>query len=186
MTDIVDWHSISTIVFDFDGVFTDNCLWLSEHGVESVMCSRSDGLGLSMLKKFSALHQWDLDIFILSTEENTVVTARANKLKLKVFQGISNKFEFLTNYANDKVGSDQVPSPEAFWSKMLYVGNDLNDLKVMLSAGFTSCPGDSHPIIKSVSDIVLQERGGRGFVRSLIEGILRVEQMDFDTLQSYL
>ena len=43
-----DWRDLHTIVFDFDGVFTDNKVWVDQNGVESVRCDRGDGLGFDI------------------------------------------------------------------------------------------------------------------------------------------
>ena len=101
------------IVFDFDGVFTDNTVYVSEDGREMVRCSREDSLGINMLQARN------LPMFILSTETNPVVAARAAKLKLKAFQGCGNKRQFLESYLNEhNLSSEDV----------IYMGNDLNDL----------------------------------------------------------
>ena len=63
--------TVKLLVFDFDGVFTNNKVILDENGIEHVICDRADGLGLNMLKKA------DLDVIILSTETNKVVSSRA-------------------------------------------------------------------------------------------------------------
>ena len=42
---------VDLIVYDFDGVMTDNRVWVNEDGVESVAVNRGDGLGVSMIKK---------------------------------------------------------------------------------------------------------------------------------------
>ena len=65
------------IVFDFDGVLTDNKVYLDQDGKESVSCSRADGLA------FDVLHKLHKPVYILSTEKNPVVTARAEKIKVQ-------------------------------------------------------------------------------------------------------
>ncbi len=69
---------IKAIVFDFDGVFTDNRVIISEDGKESVICNRSDGIGLEIIRNL------EIPMKIISTEKNPVVTIRAKKLKLYV------------------------------------------------------------------------------------------------------
>ena len=66
------------VVFDFDGVFTDNKVYTAQDGTETVMCDRRDGLGVKMLRERG------IDMFILSLEANPVVEARARKLGLDV------------------------------------------------------------------------------------------------------
>jgi len=78
--------------FDFDGVSTDNKVYINQDGVESVICDRGDGLGTQMLKEAG------IPKLILSTETNPVVLARAKKLDIPVEFGCQNKEEFLENY----------------------------------------------------------------------------------------
>ena len=76
-------RKIRLVVFDFDGVFTDNSVYTDEKGHESVRCSRFDGIGLARLRTLG------IDAFVLSTETNPVVSARCRKLKLPCLQGLS-------------------------------------------------------------------------------------------------
>ena len=74
--------NIHTVVFDFDGVFTDNKVWVDQDGRESVRCDRGDGLAFDLLRNFKSKKKFDAEFFILSKETNAVVLARAKKLKL--------------------------------------------------------------------------------------------------------
>ena len=74
-----DWKDVHTIVFDFDGVLTDNKVWIDQDGTESVCCDRGDGLGFDLLRTFIKANNWALNCFILSKEKNPVVSARAEK-----------------------------------------------------------------------------------------------------------
>lgn len=147
------------VVFDFDGVLTNNKVIISQDGTESVICDRSDGLGMEMLRKSR------MPILILSKEQNPVVSARGKKLKVPVVQGIDNKLKELKKYcASRKIALKDV----------LYVGNDLNDLEVMKNVGMTACPADSHKAILSISQIRLTRNGGDGAVRELVEERLKI------------
>jgi len=152
--------SIDALVFDFDGVLTNNLVYLNQEGVESVVCSRADGLAFDVLRKL------EKPAYILSTEKNQIVTARANKLKIPALQGINNKVEALKEIANKEGFNVQ---------NILYVGNDLNDYQVMKLCGFSVCPADSHPKIKEISDITLKINGGNGIVRELLEDVLGLD-----------
>lgn len=145
---------IELIVYDFDGVMTDNRIILREDGLESVVVNRSDGLAVSIIKK-SGIRQ-----MILSTEQNNVVTTRAKKLKIPVFQGVNDKKEFLKNYCKENNISLE---------DVAYVGNDLNDLEVMRIMGYPICPLDACKKIKNISKVVLKTRGGAGVVRELLD-----------------
>jgi 3-deoxy-D-manno-octulosonate 8-phosphate phosphatase (KDO 8-P phosphatase) len=153
--------TIKAVVFDFDGVLTNNLVTLDQNGNESVTCSRSDGLAFDVFRKLQK------SVYILSTETNPVVTVRANKLKVEVLQGINNKADTIRKLA-DKEGFDL--------KNILYVGNDLNDYHAMQLCGYTACPADSHKMIKSIATIVLKTKGGYGIARELLEDVF---QLDF-------
>jgi len=159
-----------TLVFDFDGVFTDNKVYFREDGLETVCCDRADGLALDFLRHFRATKNLDLDWFILSKEKNAVVEARAKKLQMPVYQGVGDKLEFLKNYFAER----RADNSDNF-AGMIYLGNDLNDLPVISQAGFSVVPGDAHPMIKDVASVVLQQNGGNGFVRAFVEKFLGLD-----------
>jgi 3-deoxy-D-manno-octulosonate 8-phosphate phosphatase (KDO 8-P phosphatase) len=160
MSNNLIFDKIELIVFDFDGVLTNNMVHLDESGKESVTCSRSDGLA------FEALRKLKKPLYILSTEKNPVVSARAKKLKVPVLYGVNEKDEALM---------ELVQRYNYSLKNILYVGNDLNDFKVMQLCGFTACPQDSHVTIKEISNFVLNSDGGKGVVRELLEDIFDID-----------
>jgi len=169
----IDWKSIHTIVFDFDGVFTDNKVWVDQDGKESVRCDRGDGLAFDMLRRFVIQRNWNLEYFILSKEKNPVVSSRANKLQVSCTQGVSNKVDYLKNYLAE---NQKIPQG------LVYLGNDLNDLAAMRFSGFSVAPSDAHPLIQREAKLVLQQKGGEGFVRAFIEKLLGIEQISSDEI----
>jgi YrbI family 3-deoxy-D-manno-octulosonate 8-phosphate phosphatase len=147
-------EGIRLLVFDFDGVFTDNTVITTQDGAEAVICSREDGLGIERLLSRG------IDAAVLSTEENPVVAARCRKLKLSFVQGLSDKGQGLRDLASTKgLGVDQVA----------YVGNDRNDLECLKIARVALVPADAHPSIRGMADVVLRHRGGHGAVREACE-----------------
>ena len=162
------WQAIHTLIFDFDGVFTDNKVWVDQKGNESVRCDRGDGLAFDMLRKFIAVNHWDLRYFILSRETNPVVSIRAEKLKIDCVRSIRHKGEFVSSYLNNKCLKP---------TGLLYVGNDLNDLQVMSIAGWFVAPADSHPKILESADVIFPQTGGNGFVRAFIEELININKM---------
>ena len=157
MSRIISIEEIEAFVFDFDGVLTDNRVYLDQYGKESVSCSRADGLAFDVLRKLKK------SAYILSTEKSPVVTARAKKLKISAIQGVSNKVVAIKELAELKNYN---------LKSILYVGNDLNDYLVMQVCGYSACPSDSHPRIKEISGNILQTKGGGGVVRELLEKVL--------------
>ena len=88
----MNFSDIQLIVYDFDGVITDNRVMVSEDGMESVIVSRADGLGVNIIKEM------EIPQMILSTETNPVVSLRAKKLGIPVLQGVDDKMTVLLNY----------------------------------------------------------------------------------------
>jgi N-acylneuraminate cytidylyltransferase/3-deoxy-D-manno-octulosonate 8-phosphate phosphatase (KDO 8-P phosphatase) len=150
---------IDLIVLDFDGVLTDNSVYVDSSGNETVRCNRGDGLAFDVLRKINK------PVFILSTEENKVVIERANKLKVKVLNGVSNKDSELLIFIEENGFSLE---------KTLYVGNDINDYLAMNMCGYSICPSDSHRDIKRISNIVLRSSGGNGVIREILEDVMRL------------
>lgn len=157
---IVNIDDIEALVFDFDGVLTNNQVHVNEDGTEWVSCSRADGLG------FDALRKLNKPVYVLSTEKNPVVTARAKKLKIVAIQGVSDKAQAIMELAN--INNYDLKN-------ILYVGNDLNDYYPIKICGHSACPADSHRKIKELSNFVLNTRGGSGVVRELLEDVFRLD-----------
>ena len=153
---------IDALVFDFDGVLTDNTVFVNEDGKEWVRCNRGDGLAFKYLAKLG------VKSYIISSETNRVVLARANQLNVPALYGISNKVEALQDLSV-REGLDL--------SRVFYIGNDLNDFQAMKICGFSACPADSHPKIKEIATFKLNTNGGMGIVREILEDLLKQDIM---------
>ena len=170
-----------TIIFDFDGVFTDNFVYVDDLGRETVRCSRADSYGISILKKFTSESNLRIDVFVLSTETNQVVIKRCKKMGIDCHIGEIDKAKYLAEwYSKNRPG---LPDP---YAGTLYFGNDLNDLPVMQKVGTSFAPSDAHPRIKEVATQVLMTRGGQGFVREGIELILGTSAMTQGELSEFI
>ena len=169
------WPALSdihTIAFDFDGVFTDNKVYVGHDGAEFVRCDRADGLGIGILKAAIARAKSPTEIFILSKERNPVTAARAKKLQLPCHQACDDKLAFVSSHLRDRRPADSTP-----FKGLVYIGNDLNDLAIMAQAGFSVAPADAHERVRSTASAVLDERGGEGFVRAFVERLLDLQNM---------
>ena len=164
--------AIHTIAFDFDGVFTNNKVWVDQDGRESVCCDRGDGLAFDLLRSFQQRGELNAECFILSKESNPVVLERARKLKLDCHYGIGDKLTFMREYL-----ATRLPSNLDSFAGLVYLGNDLNDLPLMRHAGYAVAPADAHPRVQEIAHLVLEERGGDGFVRAFIERLLDINQL---------
>lgn len=157
---------LEAIVYDFDGVMTDNKVLVFTDGQEAVICNRSDGWAVGRFKKAGVKQG------ILSTETNPVVGVRARKLGLSFIQGCDNKGAGLKEFAAEH---------RLNLSRTVYVGNDDNDLPAMKLAGFVVCPADASPNIKKISNWVAPARGGEGVVRALLHEFERRGLIDVPT-----
>ncbi len=149
--------TVRALVMDFDGVHTDDRVTVGVDGDEYVRCSRSDGMGVEMLRK-RGFH-----LLILSKEVSSVVAARARKLKVDVRHGIEDKLPEMTRWLADR----GVPLEHA-----CYIGNDINDAACLEAVGLAVVPADAHPDVVAIADIVTKKPGGRGALRELAEILL--------------
>ena len=166
------FNSIHTVVFDFDGVFTDNYVYVDSQGNETVRCSRADSYGINLLKIAKTYKSGLFDFFVLSTETNQVVGNRCQKMGIDCHSGEGDKRAFLQDWL--ETNRPGIESPER---GVLYFGNDLNDLEVMSYARLSICPSDAHPELKKKATFVLDSVGGQGFVREGIEFVLGFPHM---------
>jgi YrbI family 3-deoxy-D-manno-octulosonate 8-phosphate phosphatase len=151
------------LVYDFDGVMTDNKLYLDQNGNEMVQVNRADGLGVSEIRKLG------IQQMILSTGINPVVSARAKKLGLYCLHGVDNKAQALTEYCRNH---------QIALSVVAYVGNDINDMEVMKLVGTTFCPADAHVSIRLISHYILQSKGGEGVTREIFDQLTQTLTKD--------
>jgi YrbI family 3-deoxy-D-manno-octulosonate 8-phosphate phosphatase len=149
--------NIDLIVYDFDGVMTDNRVIVLQDGTEAIVANRADGLGVDRLRKLG------IPQLVISTETNPVVKARATKLNLEVIGACEDKKIALRNYCEQK-GYDL--------QRVVYIGNDLNDLEPMKIVGFPVAPSDAHPEVKAVAKLLIRAKGGQGVISELVDIIL--------------
>lgn len=147
---------IEALILDFDGVFTDNRVLVTEDGRESVWCHRGDGWGLSHLKK----HGFPIAVF--STEANPVVAARCRKLGLECVQNLANKGAALEQWLRER----QIDA-----ANVIFVGNDVNDLDCLKLVGCPVVVADAHIDVLDAARLVLETRGGYGALRELADMI---------------
>ena len=141
------------LVFDFDGVFTNNKFSLNKKGKESVTLSRADGLAIKML------NDKKIPMLVLSSEKNEIVRLRCQKLGISYKNGIENKIKYLKNHFS-KNGINK--------KNVLYIGNDINDFECIKYVGLPVAVNDAVDLVKKNSKIILESKGGNGAVRELV------------------
>ncbi len=148
-------------VFDFDGVFTDNRVWVNERGEEMLAFTRSDGLGLRRLDEVGVRY------LIVSTEPNPIVGARAEKLRVDCVQGVDDKLAVV----RERTEAAGVPL-----EAVAYVGNDVNDADCLRAVGMPVVPADAWPEVKPLARWVLSRPGGAGCVREFCDGVWEAQR----------
>ena len=179
--DLPTASDVHTIVFDFDGVFTDNKVWVDQDGREWVRCDRADGLAIDLLRSALRLGLIEADLFILSTETNPVVRERAGKLHLTCHQGVSDKLAFV-----EECLATRFPDSSDAFAGVVFLGNDLNDLPLLRRSGWAVVPADAHPLVRKVADVVLPEHGGDSFVRGFVEHMIGIDQLSEEEIDGLI
>jgi N-acylneuraminate cytidylyltransferase len=150
--------TVKLVVFDFDGVMTDNRVWVDSEGHEFIAAYRSDSMGLR------ALHDAGIESLVLSTETDKAVEARCRKIGIEVIQGVHDKAERLKNYLTEH---------EIDPSQVVYVGNDDNDLPCFSLVVCAVAVADAQQQVQREADQILSRSGGFGAVREMCERILK-------------
>ncbi|MEM8834429.1 MAG: HAD hydrolase family protein [Planctomycetota bacterium] len=168
-TDAHEWpgddtlRAIELLVLDFDGVLTDNRVWVDQDGRESVACSRGDGMGMQLLVKAG------VSVYVMSKERNPVVRARCDKLGIPFQQGQDDKGAAIGALADERAVA---------LKRVAYVGNDVNDLAPMARVGLPIAVADAEPLVLEAARVITNKPGGRGAVREVCDALMRARGAD--------
>lgn len=155
--------NVRLLALDFDGVVTDNRVWVDQDGRESVAANRSDSLIMSKIKEAG------IGVVIISSETNPVVTARAKKMRVDVIQGVGihDKRAVLAQAIAER-GMDP--------REVVFIGNDINDIPCFSLAGWAVAVADAMPEVLREADHITTLRGGHGAVREICDLLLGSRQ----------
>ena len=153
-----DFSNVKLALFDFDGVFTDNNVYITENGKEIVKCNRSDGIGISRIKKIG------IKCYVISSEKNIVVEKRCQKLNINFKQNVLDK-----KIAVLDICKENNIEPE----NTLFLGNDINDIPALKSVGFPVAVADAFLEIEEFVKFKTKAKGGQGAVREVCDIIFR-------------
>tara|TARA_B110000014_G_C19774357_1_gene402851 strand:- start:104 stop:598 length:495 start_codon:yes stop_codon:yes gene_type:complete len=152
---------IKIIISDVDGVLTDGGMYYSEKGEVLKKFNTRDGMAIKLLEN-------GIKTILITGENSKIVKARAKKIKASsVFIGISKKELLLPKICKKYNVSN---------SEIAYIGDDLNDYKIMKKVGFSATPSDGIAEIKLVSDYVCKIKGGHGAFREFCDLILNYQK----------
>jgi YrbI family 3-deoxy-D-manno-octulosonate 8-phosphate phosphatase len=151
-------EKIELVVFDFDGVLTDNRVWVNQEGYEMIAANRSDSMGINRMRRHG------VEAMVISTEINPVVSARCRKMNVPVLQGIQDKVDTLKGVLKERNIDPR---------NVVFVGNDFNDTPCFPMVGCAVVVADAELEAIQVADLVLTRRGGHGAAREISDLILK-------------
>ncbi len=155
-------EKIELVICDFDGVITDNRVWVDQDGTEMVAAYRSDSVRVKELRAIG------IDVMILSSEPNRVVEARARKMGVEAIHGIAL-------HDKGRVMREVLQQKNIQAENVIFIGNDINDLPCFEVAGWSVAVADAFPDVIRAADYVLRKPGGHGALREVCDLILNKE-----------
>jgi 3-deoxy-D-manno-octulosonate 8-phosphate phosphatase (KDO 8-P phosphatase) len=162
MSLLANFTPIQLFVLDVDGVLTDGSLLVFGNGEMVRRMNIKEGYALQLAIKRG------YQVLLISGGQSEAVRERLVKLGVtEVHMNVQNKSEILMRY---------VTSQQLAWSQVLYMGDDIPDLKTMQMVGLACCPADAVPEIKAIAHYISPIKGGEGCVRDVIEKVLKLNQ----------
>ena len=168
---LTDFHwarlrELKSIIFDVDGVLTDDTIWMGPNGIELKRFHVSDGLAIALLQK-----RLGVKVAVVSGRHSEATTSRATELKISpCLQGEHDKRAGVRKVLKaHKVKAD----------KAAFVGNEILDLSGFADVGLKVAVADSAPELAAQADLVLKRKGGWGVARELFELICVARQVDY-------
>ena len=152
-------RNLRLVLSDVDGVMTDGTLLFHPDGGESKVFHVRDGVGIVLARRAG------LRIGIVSGRSSDTVSRRAAELGIEIVrQGVEDKSAAL----REILAAEGISS-----SEVAYMGDDVNDLGVMVEVGLSAAPADAPFEVRAQAFMVTDARGGRGCLREFLEAILR-------------
>lgn len=151
-------HEIKFLVLDVDGTLTDGGIYITESGDEIKKFNTKDGMGIKRLLKSG------LEVgFISASISKKIVYHRAAMLGVRYcYAGDADKLEILSQWLDEL---------DLSYNNVAYIGDDINDAKIMQEVGLSACPADALGEVKNIANIVLEKKGGQGCVREFIDRV---------------
>lgn len=154
---------IKLILLDVDGTLTDSGIYHGNNGEELKKFNVKDGYAIVNAQELG------IEFGIITGKESELVRTRSNELNIKyLYQGISEKTLILDEII-------QITGLQK--EEIAYMGDDLNDIKIMKKVGFSGTPLDGVNEAKIIADFVSTKNGGEGAVREFIETILKKDKL---------
>lgn len=162
---------IKILVLDVDGTLTDGKIYVDDKDNSFKAFNVKDGFALVNWLKLGG------EVAILTGKKSNIVERRAKELGIKyIIQGSKNKKQDLKNLLKEL---------NITFENVAYMGDDLNDLGIMKSVGFSACPKDSVQEVLEITNFISSKNGGDGAVREFLEHIMKKNGMWKKILEKY-
>lgn len=159
-------NNIKTLVFDFDGVFTDGTsILIADH---------------EAYRTINAKDTYAIQLAVKKGYRIALITGgRSPQVEIKMKQlGVQDVF--LKSHNKLQVFNDYITQHQLNREEVLYMGDDIPDYRVMETVGLACCPADAAPEIKNIAHYISHKNGGKGCVREIVEQLLRLNGQWFD------
>ena len=159
---------LKLLIFDVDGILTDNTVIMGGNGAEYKQFHIADGLAFYMAKMAG------LKIALVSGRYSAATDSRAKELEVdELYQGYTNKADIITELMDKyQLSMDEIS----------FMGDDLVDLQAMKAVGVRVTVGHSPQQIRDRADYITSKEGGKGAVREFIDMVLAAKQIDVEAM----
>lgn len=163
---------IKLVLTDIDGVWTDGGMYYDQEGIELKKYNTTDSAGVIFLRLL------EIPLGIVTGENTTIVTRRAQKLKINhVFLGVRNKLEVARKLCEEmNISLEEVA----------FIGDDLNDAHLLKSVGFSAVPANAPSYMDKYALARLTKNGGEGAFREFVELLLQKEDLLDTAIEKFL
>lgn len=165
-------NNIKLFITDIDGVWTDGGMYYDETGNEWKKFNTSDSAGVLFLRS------QNIHVAIITGENTSIVKRRAKKLKIEdCYLGITDKV---------KVAEELMNKYKLGWHEVAYIGDDINDIKLLKKVGLSACPNTAPDYIKYIVHWTLKKNGGEGVFREFVETYLSKKGILEEVIDDFL
>lgn len=154
-------NSVKLIIADFDGIMTDNCIYIDKNLDFSRKLNFKDIMAVSRLRRAG------FEIIFVSGEKNPVIDLLAEKFNMEeTYQDIRKKIDVIKEIVNRKSLKQ---------GEFIYMGDDINDKESLEFSDVKVTVPNAVKSIKSIEGIQITEaQGGSGAFREVADCLLNI------------
>jgi 3-deoxy-D-manno-octulosonate 8-phosphate phosphatase (KDO 8-P phosphatase) len=152
---------IRAFAFDVDGVLTDGGILADLNGELYRTFDSKDGMAIRMA--------------VMKGFHMAIITGGRSESIRQRFEscGIKPEDVYLRSRAKIEDFEDFCTRHGLSAEEVMYFGDDLPDIPVMVACGCGVCPSDAVEEVKEIADFISTRPGGKGCARELIQTVLK-------------